>query len=433
MKQHNVLKLALTSMLLGVPVFGAPEHDHDHSAATMPGAPPKAPEAGRDEHGHGDAHGSEHADEVTLTDQAIRQYGVSSGAVKRQVIQQAFVAPARVSFNTDAMAHVGSAITGRVSELKVKLGDTVKKGDVLMVVDSPELGEAQSDFLLKRAAVETARPSVQLAKDAYDRARQLLEQSQGIALAEVQKREAELRTVEGNLRAAEATVLAAENKLHLYGMSQDAVLALVKSGEIVPKYHVLAPINGQVVEREVTLGELVRPDRDALLVLADLSTIWVIADIPEARVGELTKGSTARVKVSALKDQALEGHVTYIAPAMDPNTRSAKARIELNDPTGVLRPGMFAQAALLPRADAAATGVLAIPEEAVQTVEGAPAVFVPVEGEPGTFAKRAVRVGPPTGGLVQVFEGLEEGESLVVAGSFILKAELGKAGAAHEH
>lgn len=431
-RTHHLIALSAGVVLIaGSALLAGPEHDHGNEkkpAASVADMHDEDPHADNDGHDHG---GEAHSDEVKLTPAAIAQYGVTTAPAKKAVLTGAFVAPARVAFNVDAMAHVGSAVTGRASELKIKLGDVVKKGDVLVIVDSPELGEAQSDYLLKRTAIDTARPAVQLAKDAYDRAKQLLDQSQGIALAEVQKREAEWRTAEGNLRAAEAAATAAENKLHLYGMSQDAVAALVKTGEIVPRYSVIAPIDGQVIEREVTLGELVRPDRDALLVIADLSTIWVIADVAEARVADAGKGSVARIRSAALKDRTVEGTVTYVAPALDPNTRTAKVRVELTDPTGTLKPGMFAQATILPAGDAEA--VLTIPEEAVQTVEGGPAVFVPVEGEPNTFAKKPVKIGPPVGGMVQVFDGLSEGDALVVSGSFILKAELGKAGAAHEH
>ena len=121
-----------------------------------------------------------------------------------------------------------------------------------------------------------------------------------------------------------------------------------------------------------------------------------------------------------------------IDPALDPSTRTAKVRIEVSDPRGRLKPEMFAEATIFPRADSVET-VLAIPNEAVQTVEGSPAVFVPVVGEANTFAKRTIRIGPVVGGMVPVLSGLEEGERYVASGSFILKAELGKSGAAHEH
>lgn len=408
-------------------------HDHDEDDSHDDHEEHDGHEGHDHHHGHGHDHADGHDDEVVLSAEAIARHGVRIGTASKVVLAATISAPARIAFNTDAMAHVGSAVTGRVGELKVKLGDDVKQGDVLLVVNSPELSEAQSDYLLKRAAVAVAEPAIEPARQSHERAKALLEQSQGIALAEVQKREAELRSAEGALKAAAAAATAAENKLHLYGMTQGEVEALAKTGEIMPQYRVLAPISGQVVEREVTLGELVNPDRDALLIIADLTTLWAIADVPEARIGGIQRGAAARVKMAALGGATLEGTVAYIAAALDPNTRSAKVRVELKDSGGAIRPGMFAQATLLPKAGHDASAVLAIPEEAIQHVEGGPAVFVPVEDEPNTFAKRAVKVGPVIGGMVQVLSGLEEDEELVVSGSFILKAQLGKAGAAHEH
>jgi cobalt-zinc-cadmium efflux system membrane fusion protein len=131
---------------------------------------------------------------------------------------------------------------------------------------------------------------------------------------------------------------------------------------------------------------------------------------------------------------SFNGTVAFISPAVDPSTRSAQVRIEVQDGHVALRPGMFARVEI----EAGAAGatpepVLAVPDEAVQTVEGGPAVFVPVPGEENTFAKRAITVGRAVGGMVPVLSGLKEGEAYVVAGSFLMKAELGKGSAAHDH
>jgi membrane fusion protein, heavy metal efflux system len=187
-----------------------------------------------------------------------------------------------------------------------------------------------------------------------------------------------------------------------------------------------------VIEREATLGELVGPDKEKLLVLADLTTVWVLADVPEARLSHVTEGSVVQIFISGTVDQSFPGKVAYIAPELDHATRTARVRAQVPNPDMRLRPGMFARVEIAAGTPGGAA-VLAIPEEAVQTVEGDPAVFVPVEGEPNTFAKRLVGIGPAIGGMVPVFAGLKEGEKYVSAGSFILKAELGKAGAAHEH
>jgi cobalt-zinc-cadmium efflux system membrane fusion protein len=225
---------------------------------------------------------------------------------------------------------------------------------------------------------------------------------------------------------------AAENKLHLLGMDQEGVETLTKTSEIQPHYTVRAPIAGQVISREVTLGELVNPDKEALLVLADMSTLWIIADVPEARMAVVAVGSKASIKIAALMSGAIEGTVSYIDPSLDANTRSGRVRIEIKNSNTAIRPGMFCQAEIVTATANEATPVLAVPDEAVQTVEGTPAVFVPVPGEQNTFAMRPVDLGKPVGNMIPVMSGLKEGEQVVVSGSFVLKAELGK-GAAEEH
>lgn len=404
---------------------------HDHGSKP----PAKADEHAGHDHGSESGGAEGHADEVKLTAEAIERYGVKVQPAQLWALKPTFVAPARVGFNTEAMAHVGSPLRGRAVELKVRLGDTVKRGDALLVVESPELGEAQNDFFQKRIAAQSASPAVDLARVAWERAKALLEQSQGISLTEVQKREAEYKAAVASQRAAEAAVVGSENRLHLLGMSQASVEELAKTGEISPRYTVHAPIDGQVVQREVTLGELVSPDREALLVLADTSTLWVLADVPEARLHEIAVGAKSRVAVGTTGARRFEGQVAFVAPLVDAATRTAQVRIEVPAAALTLKPGMFAQVEIVATdpANPEAAPMVAVPDEAVQTVEGGPAVFVPVKGEPNTFAKRAVTVGPSVGGLVPILGGLVEGEEFVVAGTFILKAELGKGSAAHEH
>jgi cobalt-zinc-cadmium efflux system membrane fusion protein len=337
------------------------------------------------------------------------------------------------------MAHVGSSLRGRAVEIKVRLGDLVRKDQELVVIESPELGEAQSDFLQKRSAAQSAAPQVDLAKAAWDRAAGLLKESQGISLTEVQRREAEYKAGVAAQKAAEAAASAAENRLHILGMDQRAVEGITATSEIAPRFVIRAPIDGQVVQREVTQGELVSPEREALLVLADTRTLWVLADVPEANLAEVAVGVPAWVSVGFLAGERLEAQVSFISPIVDPTTRTAQVRIDVPEGTKGngnlhLRPGMFARAEITA---VAVDGkdpkpVIAVPDEAVQTVEGGPAVFVPVAGEPNTYAKRPVTVGSPVGGLIPVLSGLAEGDQYVAAGSFILKADLGKSAAKHE-
>jgi cobalt-zinc-cadmium efflux system membrane fusion protein len=395
-------------------------------------APQPEPRAGgADTHDAHDEHG--HSDEVRLSAEAVERYGVRVEAAQLWALRPTFPAPARVAFNSDAVAHVGSPLRGRAVEVRARVGDEVHRGDALVIVESPELGEAQADYFQKRTAAEAAGPTVELTRAAWDRAKALYEQSQGIPLTEVHRREAEYKAAAASQKMALAAAIGAENRLHLLGMSQDEVGALARSGEIAPRYTLRAPLDGKVIEREVTLGELVSPDREALLVLADTRTLWVLADVPESRAHEVAPGARAWVTVPG--GRKVEGRVAMIAPTADPGTRTAEVRVEVSTDGLALRPGMFARVEIVTSdpADPDPAPVVAVPEGAVQTVEGGPAVFVPVPGEPGAFAKRAVTVDPPTGGLIAVLSGLVEGERFVASGSFILKAELGKAGAAHEH
>ncbi|MEO6434323.1 MAG: efflux RND transporter periplasmic adaptor subunit [Tepidisphaeraceae bacterium] len=371
--------------------------------------------------------------EIALTSEAIRTFGIRTAPAKSQVLIDSFTAPARVALNTEAMAHVGTSVAGRISELKVRVGDAVKKGDVLLVIDSPELGTAQSEYLQKRTAAKTAAPAVELARSAHERARKLLDETQGTSLTEVQKRQAEVQAAQAALATAESALAAAENALHLLGMDQAAVKRLAETSEIDPKYVIRTPLDGQVIEREVTLGERVSPERESLLVIADFSIVWVLADVPEARASVVTAGIPAVIKLAATRNESFEGKVSFVSPQLNEATRTVLVRIEVKNDKGLLKPGMFAQVQINGMKTADGEPVLVVPETAIQTIEEQPVVFVAVEGEANTFAKRPVMIGHAVGGLVPIKSGLKEGELVATTGTFILKADLGKSGAAHEH
>ncbi len=432
--------LALTAPTLALFLLGSCKKNATDSTATAPGAKAAGKEkhTESDGHDHGTESREEHVDEVMLAADAITRYGVKTEAAQLWVLRPTITAPARVGFNTEAMAHVGSPLRGRIAELKVRVGDLVKAGQELAIIESPELGEAQADYLQRRVAVQTAGPAVDLSKVAWERARGLYERSQGISLTEVQRREAEYKASVAALRAVESASKASANRLHLLGMSEKAIETVANTGEVAPRHAIHAAIDGLVVQREVTLGELVGPEREYLMVLADATKLWVLADVPEAKLLQVHVGSTAWIGIGSQGESGgkrFEGTVAFISPFVDPTTRTAQVRIEVPVTELSLRPGMFAQAEIVGVDPSAPPpeAVVAVPEEAIQTVEGGPALFVPAAGEANTFEKRAITIGKTIGGLVPVYSGLVEGEFFVSTGTFILKAELGKGSAAHEH
>ena len=313
--------------------------------ATKP-APAAKPEGHEDatksEAKKDEAKKDEHKDEVKLTPEAVRRYGVRTGVAKKHKLATSFVAPARVLLNAEATAVVGSAVQGRVVELTARVGAAVTKGDELLAVESPELGEAQSDYLQKQAALAGAKAVIEPAKGAAERAKSLYEGTQGISLTELQKREVEYATAQNNLLVAQAAADAARSKLSLLGLDDKAVELVETTHKINARFTVRAPISGVVTERLVTLGELVKPDRERLLVIADITTLWVVADVPEARLREVAAGAKATVSLGAAGDPSYEGTVSNISVSVDSATRSIPVRVEVKaDP--LLKPGMFAQ------------------------------------------------------------------------------------------
>jgi cobalt-zinc-cadmium efflux system membrane fusion protein len=416
-----IFTVALTVSLVRPVRADEKDHDHDHPATQT-----------RDAHDVDHDHGKGHVDEVKLTTEAIKLAKIRVETVKKQPLTATFIAHARLAFNAEATAHVGTLVAGRVVEVKARVGDAVKQGDELLVLESTELGQAQSEYLRERTALAVAQSAVEPAKQAAERAKKLYEQNQGIALAELQKREAERKVAEGAALSAKGSADAARNRLLLLGMTPEATKKLEEEATLNPKLAIRAPIAGRVIEREVTLGEMVSPEKEKLMVLANIDVLWVLAEVPEARLAQVALGSTARIQVAAIADKTFEGKVTHLAPALNPDTRSARVRIDVANTDAALKPGMFATATLA-SGSTDGSAVLAVPDEAVQMVEGETSVFVPVEGEENTFAKRPIKVGKPIGGMLPVIDGLKEGEQIVVSGSFILKAELGKGEAGHEH
>lgn len=435
--KRNIAAILTGVVLCTGTILSADEHGHDghdHAPMTKPAIETghnhdeKEHAHGKDEHGHdhGDAG---HAEEAKLTAEAIKNHGIRIAEAQKVELAEAFGAPARFAYDGEAMTHVGCPVKGRVTAMKVKLGQEVKQGEELLVIESPELGEAQSDLIEKLALVSVAESAVGPAKEAYERGKKLLDESQGISLSEVQQRQAAWIAAQGAVKAATAGATRARSKLSLSGMEAKAIDAMVQTGKVDPTFVVRAPIAGRVIEREVTLGELVNPDRDALMVLADMKMVWAWVDVPEARLGSVKQGNEVTIRTTGAG--SVTGKVGQISAEMNVATRTARVRVDLENTQGTLRPGMFGNAEFRQKADG--KGMVAVPESAIQKVEGANAVFVPVEGEEGTFAPRRVELGVTAGGMVEVKAGLKEGEKYVTEGSFVLKAELGKAGAEHSH
>ena len=385
------------------------------------------------DHSHGDhGHGSPdepHADEIVLTAAAIEHQGIALGQAEQRELRETFSAPARLAYNEDALAHVGTLVSGRVSRLAKGVGDPVAAADLLLVIDSAELGSAQNDHLAKLAELTAAATAFQIAEQYFQSGKEL-SAAEAVSRADVQQREVALGAAEARFKSAQAALSSGRNRLQLFGMTQPDIARLEETGVIRPQAEIRAPIGGTVVERGVTLGETVNPEQSHLFVVADLRQLWLLVEVPPAQAAALKAGQSVTLSDPATGRNAVAA-LDYVSPVASPGARTIRARAVVDNRSGSWRPGMFVTAKL--PASAAVVRSVAVPAEAVQDIGGQPMVFVPVPGEANTFEAREVAVGPEVDGWTPVKSGLVDGEALVVRGGFLLKAELGKAMAGHDH
>ena len=388
-----------------------------------------------DAHDHGHAHGGHddhdesHEGEISLTAAAIKHQGITIDQAEQRELRETFSAPARLAYNEDALAHVGTLVSGRVSRLAKGVGDPVAAADLLLVIDSAELGSAQNDHLAKLAELAAATTAFQIAEQYFQSGKDL-SAAEAVSRADVQKREVALGVAEAKFKSAQAGLSSGRNRLQLFGMTQPDIARLEETGVIRPQAEIRAPIAGTVVERGITLGETVNSEQSHLFVVADLRQLWLLVEVPPAQAAALKVGQSVTLTDPAT-GRIAAASLDYISPVASPGARTIRVRAVVDNPDGSWRPGMFVTAKLPTRAEAARS--VAVPAEAVQDIGGQPVVFVPVPGEANTFEAREVAVGPEIDGWMPVKSGLVDGEAFVDRGGFLLKAELGKAMAGHDH
>ena len=307
----------------------------------------------------------------------------------------------RVEASERRVSRIGSAVTGRVIEVLVDIGDTVHAGQPLARVASPELTEAQ-------LAVLRASAAGALAERAVERARQLLA-ADVIGSAELQRRESELSIARAELRAA-------GDRLELLGLGADEVARLRERGTLAGATVVRSPRAGVVIERNVSQGQVAQPG-DPLFTVADLAQVWVVGALPEQAAGTVETGQTVQIVVPAAGETARTGRVVMIGATVQPDTRTVAIRTEVDNPRRALKPHMLATM----RISGAPRRVLALPQDAVVREGDRDHAFV--KTGPGRFRLQPVEVGPAVDGMRPLLQGPAEGTEVVVGGAFHLNNE----------
>jgi RND family efflux transporter MFP subunit len=341
---------------------------------------------------------------VPLSQDAAERAGIVVAPVGSGTSGTELRLPGVVEPNAYRQVVVTALVAGRVTKVGPALGDRVRRGETLAEIYSPALAEARTRYV-----------SAQAMLDAHDRELQRTQKLVEIGAASRQ----ELEKVHAEHAAQSAAVQSARSQLELLGVSTSALDKMAPDHNVGATIKVPAPIDGVVTERGANVG-LNADQATKLFTVVDLSTVWVVANLYEKDFPRVRVGTDAAITTSARPDLTLRGRVSYIDPQVSAETRTAKVRIEVHNPNGELRLGMYADVVV---AGASGASAPRVPRSAVQNVGDRTVVYLANPRDPGKFIEREVRLGQTSGEHVEVVSGVQPGDTVVTAGSFFVRAE----------
>lgn len=350
---------------------------------------------------------------VTLTAAQIRHGGVVWQAVTMGTSSAIVTVPGQIVPNEDRTARLGAPAAGRVVAVRVRPGDRVAQGQVLVTLQSPEASAAQSDLAKAQAELTSRRAQATYTKSARARAERLL------ALKAIPRQDYERAVADDQL--AQSSVTQAEAELTRARSSAEQLGAMASaSGEIALR----SPLAGVVLARPAVPGTVVEAGAP-LAIVTDATSLWLTVNAPEALSGALRTGTTLRFSVPAYPGETFTARVDAVGAGLDPGTRTLPVRASVDNRTGRLKPEMLATVAAAGGLDVAAA---IVPDGAVQMIKGRTVVFI-VTPEPNggaKFTRRDVEVGSRVGGRAAILRGVAAGDVIVTTGGFAVKAEFDK-------
>ena len=348
---------------------------------------------------------------VQLGAAQVKSAGIVIDTVRPRVMVTALELPGEVKVDETRLAHVVPQLKGMVTEVRKKEGDQVRQGEVMAVLSSRELAQARSAYLAAQHEVEFARITFQREEGLWKK-----------------KISAERDYLEAKRELDEAVLaerLAAQTLVAL-GVPSSALRGMASApAQSMSRYEIRAPLSGEVIARNITVGESVNGEEE-IFTVANLSSLWVDVTVYAKDIGAVRAGQTAMVTSTDLKSTTSE-RVSYVGPLVGEDTRAATARIVMPNRGGRWRPGLFVTVSLVRQSSAVP---IAVASEAIQTFRDWQVVFVR-HGD--WFEARPLELGRTDGKWVEVLKGLSVGDQYASTNSFAVKAEIGKLGATHDH
>ncbi len=337
--------------------------------------------------------------EIIITPEIQKQ--TKNEVVKYQDIGETLMIPGRLETQNRKLAKIGSPITGRVSDLYVSLGDVVKKGQVLAKVNSIELTQTQLTLIKSTQLIGLKTKAVERAK--------LLFEADVISKAEMLRIENELDAVKADYRAS-------RDQLMVLGMNEKALEKLESSGQINSYGDVISRFDGIIISRAINLGQIVNP-QDNLFHVADLTTLWAVANIPEQQASFIQKDEIVTIEIPALENKKIEAKIIFEGSIVDPETRTVLVRTEIDNQSLSLKPDMLTSMYIQSKK----VSRLAVPTAAIVRENDRNYVFI--QNSPKTYRLREVQLGHKDGNLITILSGIAEGETIISDGAFHLNSE----------
>ncbi|WP_218191059.1 efflux RND transporter periplasmic adaptor subunit [Enhydrobacter aerosaccus] len=322
----------------------------------------------------------------------------------------------KIAINEDTTTPVFSPYSGRVTRLIAKPGDHVERGAPLFSIEATEFVQAQNDLVTAVAGVEKAKSRLELAQTVEKRQRELLA-IRGGALKDLEQAQSDLVAAQGDMRSADIALAATRNRLRILGRSDEEIAKLEKVDHIGAETVVTAPIAGTVIQRKVGLGQYITVGAtDPVFTVGDLAAVWLVANVRESDAPLMKVGAPVEVSVLAYPGRVFNARLSYVAPALDPNTRRLPVRAEIQNPGRELLPEMFATFRIISGETRLMPGV---PQDAV-IYEGSKARVWVARPQDKKVVSRSIDIGSTENGIVEVRKGLSVGESVVTSGTLFI-------------
>lgn len=350
--------------------------------------------------------------EVKLTAEQLKLFDIQTIVLSKNNFRHRLTFPGQIALNENKITHVVASVPGTVKEIFKSLGEGVKSGEALATLQSRDMAEAKSSYI-------STYKNLTLKRDLFERDEKLWKQKVKPEIQFIQT-----RNIYEN---AKIDLEQAKQKLLALNMTEEQIKNLSQQTEPLNIYTIYSPIEGKIIERHITLGEVISNDKQ-IFVLANLDTVWINLAIPSEDLSKIKKDQEVSIFTHQGKN-IFSGKIMYVGPVINEESRTGRAIIQLENREHELHPGDFIKAQVIVSQNSA---LLSLPNSAVQRIEGKSVVFI--KSKDNIFEAKTISIkGSDKGEFIEIIEGLKEGDEIVIKNTFLLKAELGKSEAEHSH